>query len=62
MLGAEIEAAKGLGIRLHATRGAIDISIGGRATELVEETDAVLASMEEAIAKFHDPAPERCAA
>jgi 8-oxoguanine deaminase len=57
MLGAEIEAAKGLGIRLHATRGAIDISIGGRATEFVEDTDAVLASMEEAIAKFHDPAP-----
>jgi cytosine/adenosine deaminase-related metal-dependent hydrolase len=57
MLAAEIDAADGLGIRLHATRGAIDISIGGRATEFVEDTDAVLASMEDAISQFHDPAP-----
>jgi 8-oxoguanine deaminase len=60
MLGAEIEAARGLGIRIHATRGAVDIGPdagGSRATEFIEDTDAILASMEEAISRYHDPAP-----
>jgi 8-oxoguanine deaminase len=58
LLGAEIEAARGLGIRIHATRGAVDIGPdagGSRATEFIEDTDAILASMDEAIARYHDP-------
>jgi cytosine/adenosine deaminase-related metal-dependent hydrolase len=60
MLGAEITAAAELGLRFHATRGAIDVSLeagGGPPPELVEETDAVLESMEAAVLKFHDPSP-----
>ncbi|HEY3524422.1 MAG TPA: amidohydrolase family protein [Candidatus Limnocylindrales bacterium] len=60
MIGAEVEAARSLGIRLHATRGAVDIGPeagGSRAKEFIEETDAILATMDEAISRFHDPAP-----
>jgi 8-oxoguanine deaminase len=60
MLGAEIEAARDLGIRIHATRGAVDIGPdagGSRATEFIEGTDDILASMDEAITRYHDPAP-----
>ena len=60
MLGAEITAAAELGLRFHATRGAIDVSLeagGGPPPGLVEDTDAVLESMEAAVHKFHDPSP-----
>jgi 8-oxoguanine deaminase len=60
MLGAEIEAAEALGIRIQATRGAVDIGPdagGSRAMEFIEDTDAILASMDAAIARFHDPSP-----
>ena len=60
MLGAEIAAAAELGLRFHATRGAIDVSLeagGSPPQELVEDTDAVLESMEAAVLKFHDPSP-----
>jgi cytosine/adenosine deaminase-related metal-dependent hydrolase len=60
MLGAEIAAAGELGLRFCATRGAIDVSLtagGSPPAELVEDTDEVLASMEAAVLKFHDPAP-----
>jgi 8-oxoguanine deaminase len=60
MLGAEITAARELGLRLQATRGAVDVSIpagGGPPEELVEDTDSVLESMEAAVVKFHDPSP-----
>ena len=60
MLGAEITAAAELGLRFHATRGAIDVSLaagGGPPPGLVEDTDAVLESMEAAVLKFHDPSP-----
>jgi 8-oxoguanine deaminase len=60
MLGAEIDAARRLGVRFHATRGAVDISLragGSPPPELVEDTDEVLASMAEVIARFHDPKP-----
>lgn len=60
MLGAEVEAAGGLGIRLHATRGAVDIGPeagGSRAKEFIEETDAILASMDDAVTRYHDPKP-----
>ncbi len=57
MLEAEITAARDLGIRFHPTRGAIDVSLtagGSPPPELVEDTDAVLESMEAAVLKFHD--------
>jgi cytosine/adenosine deaminase-related metal-dependent hydrolase len=60
MLGTEVEASQALGIRLQATRGAVDIGPdagGSRAMEFIEDTDAILTSMEAAIARFHDPAP-----
>ncbi len=45
---------------MHATRGAVDVgaeSGGSRAAEFIEDSDEVLASMEAAISKYHDPAP-----
>jgi 8-oxoguanine deaminase len=60
MIGAEIEAARALGIRIHATRGAVDIGPdagGSRAMEFIEDTDAILASMDEAISRYHDGSP-----
>ena len=61
MLGAEITAAaQSSGCAFHATRGAIDVSLaagGGPPRGLVEDTDAVLESMEAAVLKFHDPSP-----
>jgi cytosine/adenosine deaminase-related metal-dependent hydrolase len=60
MLEAEIAAAAELGIRFHPTRGAIDVSLeagGSPPPELVEDTDSVLESMEEAVLKFNDPSP-----
>ena len=60
MLGAEVEAAARLGIRIQVTRGAVDVSLeagGSPPVELVEDTDSVLASMEAAISRFHDPLP-----
>jgi 8-oxoguanine deaminase len=59
MVGAEIEAARSLGIRIQATRGAVDVGAGDptvRAAEFIEHTDAILASMEALIARYHDPA------
>ncbi|MEA2623090.1 MAG: 8-oxoguanine deaminase [Chloroflexota bacterium] len=58
MIGAEIEAAASLGIRIQATRGAVDVGAGDptvRAAEFIEHTDAILQSMEALIARFHDP-------
>ncbi len=60
MLGAEVVAARRLGIRLHATRGAVDVGAdagGSRAAEFIEDTDEILASMDAAISTHHDPAP-----
>jgi cytosine/adenosine deaminase-related metal-dependent hydrolase len=58
MVGAEIEAAGSLGIRIQATRGAVDVGAGDptvRAAEFIEHTDAILQSMEALISRFHDP-------
>ena len=57
----EIDAAQDLHIRFHGTRGSMDLgkSAGGLPPDsVVEDTDAVLAATEEAIDRFHDPAPE----
>ena len=60
LLEVEIDAARGLGLRFHPCRGSMDLgpSPGGLPPdEVVEDRDAILAASEEAIARFHDPAP-----
>jgi 8-oxoguanine deaminase len=60
LLAASIEAAAGLGIRFHPTRGSMDLgaSRGGLPPdELIEDTDDILAATEAAIDRWHDPAP-----
>jgi cytosine/adenosine deaminase-related metal-dependent hydrolase len=55
-----IEAAAALGLRFHATRGAMSLgqSRGGLPPDaVVEEEPAILADMERVVARFHDPAP-----
>lgn len=60
LLAAEIEAARTIGVRFHPTRGSMDRgkSDGGLPPEsVVEDRDTILAACEDAIAKYHDPAP-----
>jgi 8-oxoguanine deaminase len=56
----EIEAAQDIGIRFHATRGAmsIGVSAGGRPPDsLVERESAILADCRRVIEAHHDPKP-----
>jgi cytosine/adenosine deaminase-related metal-dependent hydrolase len=58
LLGAEIRAARELGVRFHPTRGSMDLgaSDGGLPPDFaVETTDAALAATEEAVDTHHDP-------
>jgi 8-oxoguanine deaminase len=58
LLGAEIDAAATLGVRLHACRGSMDIgeSAGGLPPDdVVEDRDAVLAATKASIDRYHDP-------
>lgn len=60
LLGAEVEAAALVGLRFHVSRGSMDLgrSAGGLPPDdVVEDTDAALCATEEAISRFHDPAP-----
>jgi cytosine/adenosine deaminase-related metal-dependent hydrolase len=55
-----IEAARSVGLRFHATRGAMSIgeSAGGLPPDhLVEREEAILADCERVIARYHDAAP-----
>ncbi|HEX6209017.1 MAG TPA: 8-oxoguanine deaminase [Actinomycetota bacterium] len=59
-LEAEIEAAREVGLRFHPCRGSMDLgeSDGGLPPDrVVENTDEILRETEEAIGRFHDPAP-----
>jgi cytosine/adenosine deaminase-related metal-dependent hydrolase len=61
LLGAEIRAARELGIRFQPARGSMDLgtSRGGLPPDIaVEATDTALAETERAIDAYHDPAPE----
>jgi cytosine/adenosine deaminase-related metal-dependent hydrolase len=60
LLGAEITAAREVGLRFHPTRGSMDLGQrdGGLPPDhVVEDRDAILAASEEAIDRWHDPSP-----
>jgi cytosine/adenosine deaminase-related metal-dependent hydrolase len=59
LLAAQVDAARGIGLRFHPSRGSMDLgeSQGGLPPDdLVEKTDAALTATEEAIDRFHDTA------
>ncbi len=61
LLEAEVEAARQVGLRFHASRGSMDLgrSAGGLPPdEVVEGTEEALAATEDAIARYHDPGPD----
>ncbi|WP_203708448.1 8-oxoguanine deaminase [Asanoa iriomotensis] len=61
LMAAQVEAAREVGLRFHPTRGSMDLgrSAGGLPPdEVVEKTDDALAATEEAITRYHDPAPD----
>ncbi|GAA1977852.1 8-oxoguanine deaminase [Microbacterium pumilum] len=58
IVGAIVESADRVGVRLHATRGSMDLgaSQGGLPPDFaVETTDAALAASQEAVERYHDP-------
>ncbi|WP_426322980.1 8-oxoguanine deaminase [Microbacterium sp. E-13] len=58
IVGAIVDAAATVGVRLHATRGSMDLgaSQGGLPPDsAVETTDAALAASQEAVERHHDP-------
>jgi cytosine/adenosine deaminase-related metal-dependent hydrolase len=60
LLGAEITAAREVGLRFHPTRGSMDLGQrdGGLPPDhVVEDRDAILAASEAAIDRWHDPSP-----
>ena len=60
LLGAQFAAANALGIRMHASRGSMDLSEkdGGLPPDSVVQTvDAILRDCERAIQTYHDPNP-----
>jgi cytosine/adenosine deaminase-related metal-dependent hydrolase len=61
ILGAEIEAARRIGLRFHAARGSMDLgqSAGGLPPDsVVEDPEQILAACETAVALHHDGSPE----
>jgi cytosine/adenosine deaminase-related metal-dependent hydrolase len=60
LLEAEIDVARGMGLRFHPCRGSMDLgaSAGGLPPdEIVEHPDDVLARTEEAVSRFHEAGP-----
>lgn len=60
-LTATVAAAGQIGLRLHATRGSMNLgrSAGGLPPDsLMESHDAVLAATADAVTRWHDPSPE----
>src|SRR2546421_2873029 len=60
LLEAEIDVAEQLGLRFHPCRGSMDLgqSSGGLPPDrVVEDIDTILSATDDAIQRFHDPAP-----
>jgi cytosine/adenosine deaminase-related metal-dependent hydrolase len=60
LLEAEIDVAERLGLRFHPCRGSMDLgqSSGGLPPDrVVQDIDTILAATDDAIRRFHDPAP-----
>ncbi len=60
LLGAQFAAADALGMRFHASRGSMDLSVkdGGLPPDSVVQTvDEILRDSADAIGRFHDPKP-----
>lgn len=60
LLGAQFAAADALGVRFHASRGGMDLSVkdGGLPPDSVAQTaDKILRDCADAIERFHDPSP-----
>ncbi|BDI21429.1 8-oxoguanine deaminase [Herbiconiux sp. L3-i23] len=61
IIGGIVEAASEVGVRLHATRGSMDLgrSQGGLPPDFaVETTDAILEASIQAVSRYHDPSPD----
>ncbi len=59
-MDAQVEAARSVGLRFHATRGSMDLgsSAGGLPPDnVVQSLDTILRDSERAIDSFHDPTP-----
>ena len=60
LMDAQFSAADTLGMRFHATRGSMDLSVkdGGLPPDSVVQTvDEILKSSEKIVQKYHDPSP-----
>jgi cytosine/adenosine deaminase-related metal-dependent hydrolase len=60
LLGAEIRAAREIGMRFHPTRGSMSVSVedgGLPPASVCQDEDTILAACEEAVSRHHDPAP-----
>ncbi len=58
ILGSIVDASSQVGVRLHATRGSMDLgrSQGGLPPDFAVETaDAILSASSDAVTRFHDP-------